>query len=101
MHRIPRHGARDVVFFQHGVLDTSLGWVANGSVGSSAFAAYDAGFDCWLANARSNPPRLHRGARARPRCHLRPPGVRCAGTLAATVGRQQAASTPQRSPMGV
>ena len=27
-------GTRDVVFFQHGVLDTSLGWVANGSVGS-------------------------------------------------------------------
>ncbi len=26
--RIPRHGARDVVFFQHGVLDTSLGWVS-------------------------------------------------------------------------
>lgn len=28
MHRIPRHGARDVAFFQHGVLDTSLGWVS-------------------------------------------------------------------------
>lgn len=27
MHRIPRHGARDVAYFQHGVLDTSLGWV--------------------------------------------------------------------------
>eukprot|EP00887_Chlorella_sp_A99_P006357 scaffold3.g6357.t1 len=59
MHRIPRHGARDVAFFQHGVLDTSLGWVANGSVGSSAFAAYDSGFDVWLANSRANAPRLH------------------------------------------
>ena len=47
MHRIPRHGAKDVAFFQHGVLDTSLGWVANGVVGSAAFAAYDAGFDVW------------------------------------------------------
>jgi hypothetical protein len=27
MHRIPRHGARDAVIFQHGMLDTSLGWV--------------------------------------------------------------------------
>ncbi|KAI7841938.1 hypothetical protein COHA_004465 [Chlorella ohadii] len=57
--RIPRHGARDVVFFQHGVLDTSLGWVSNGVVGSAAFAAYDAGFDVWLGNSRSNAPRLH------------------------------------------
>ncbi|KAL4458518.1 hypothetical protein ABPG75_013383 [Micractinium tetrahymenae] len=59
MHRIPRHGARDVAFFQHGVLDTSLGWVSNGVVGSAAFAAYDAGFDVWLGNSRSNAPRLH------------------------------------------
>jgi hypothetical protein len=57
--RIPRHGARDVAFFQHGVLDTSLGWVSNGVVGSAAFAAYDAGFDVWLGNSRSNAPRLH------------------------------------------
>lgn len=61
MHRMPRHGARDVAFFQHGVLDTSLGWVSNGVVGSAAFAAFDAGFDVWLANSRSNAPRLHIG----------------------------------------
>jgi hypothetical protein len=48
-----------VVFFQHGVLDTSLGWVANGVQGSAAFAAYDQGFDVWLGNSRANPPRLH------------------------------------------
>jgi hypothetical protein len=47
------------VFFQHGVLDTSLGWVANGVQGSQAFAAWDAGHDVWLGNARSNPPRMH------------------------------------------
>lgn len=29
----------------HGILDTSMGWVCNGVTGSSAFAAYDAGFD--------------------------------------------------------
>ncbi|KFM23313.1 Lysosomal acid lipase/cholesteryl ester hydrolase [Auxenochlorella protothecoides] len=59
MHRIPRTGGKEVTLFQHGVLDTSLGWVANGSVGSQAFAAYDAGFDVWLGNSRSNAPRMH------------------------------------------
>lgn len=33
--------------------------MANGSVGSQAFAAYDAGFDVWLGNSRSNAPRMH------------------------------------------
>ena len=55
-------GARDVVFFMHGILDTSMGWVSNGVTGSNAFAAYDAGFDVWLGNSRANPPRLHMGA---------------------------------------
>jgi len=59
MHRIPRRGARDVVFMVHGVLDTSLGWVVGGTGGSAALEAYDAGFDVWLANTRSNPPRLN------------------------------------------
>ena len=36
--------------------------VSNGVVGSAAFAAYDAGMDVWLGNARSNAPRLHVGA---------------------------------------
>ena len=43
----------------HGILDTSLGWVANGVAGSNAFAAYDDGFDVWLGNSRANPPFLH------------------------------------------
>ncbi|KAK2080877.1 hypothetical protein QBZ16_000731 [Prototheca wickerhamii] len=60
MQRIPRAGpAAGVVLFVHGVLDTSLGWVANGAVGSQAFAAYDAGYDVWLGNSRSNAPRLN------------------------------------------
>lgn len=35
----------------HGILDTSLGWVANG-LGSQAFGAWDAGHDVWLGNSR-------------------------------------------------
>ena len=46
----------------HGILDTSLGWVSNGVAGSSAFAAFDAGFDVWLGNSRANPPFLHESA---------------------------------------
>ena len=45
----------------HGILDTSIGWVANGVTGSQAFAAYDAGFDVWLGNSRANPPIDHIG----------------------------------------
>jgi len=59
MDRIPRKEAKDVAFFMHGILDTSLGWVANGVTGSIAFAAYDQGFDVWLGSCRSNPPRRH------------------------------------------
>ena len=54
-------GARDAVFFMHGILDTAMGWVCNGVTGSNAFAAYDAGYDVWLGNSRANPPRLHMG----------------------------------------
>ncbi|EIE26467.1 hypothetical protein COCSUDRAFT_39557 [Coccomyxa subellipsoidea C-169] len=59
MERMPRRDARDCVFFMHGILDTSMGWVSNGVTGSQAFAAYDQGFDVWLGNSRSNPPRVH------------------------------------------
>ena len=58
MDRLPRSGKR-VVFFVHGILDTSLSWVCTGATESQAFAAWDAGCDVWLANSRSNPPRLH------------------------------------------
>lgn len=59
----PCADARDCVFFMHGILDTSMGWVSNGVTGSQAFAAYDQGFDVWLGNSRSNPPRVHIGER--------------------------------------
>lgn len=59
MQRIPRKDSKNVVFFQHGVLDTSLGWVCNGPQGSQAFSAYDEGADVFLGNMRCNPPRAH------------------------------------------
>lgn len=42
-------------------MDTALGWVASasGPTGSQAFAAYDQGFDVFLGNTRSNPPRVN------------------------------------------
>ena len=51
-----------MAFFVHGVLDTSIGWVANGTTGSQAFGAWDQGFDVWLGNSRNNSPRDHTGA---------------------------------------
>jgi pimeloyl-ACP methyl ester carboxylesterase len=69
MHRIPRRGARDVVFMMHGILDTSLGWVVGGTGGSAALEAYDAGFDVWLANTRSNPPRLNTDPKKKGSCY--------------------------------
>lgn len=59
MHRIPRRNSKKVVFFQHGVLDTSLGWVSRTTGGSVAFAAYDDGYDVWLGNTRANPPQIN------------------------------------------
>lgn len=53
-----------MVFFMHGILDTSMGWVSNGVTGSQAFAAFDQGFDVWLGNSRANPPRLHESERS-------------------------------------
>ncbi|PNW76314.1 hypothetical protein CHLRE_12g541352v5 [Chlamydomonas reinhardtii] len=59
LERIPRPGARDTVFFMHGVLDTSMAWVSGGVTGSQAFAAWEAGLDVWLGNSRGNAPRQH------------------------------------------
>eukprot|EP00250_Pteridium_aquilinum_P017266 c23537_g2_i1 orf=690-2930(-) len=52
MERIPRHDSQKVLYLQHGLLDSSLGWVSNGVVGSQAFAAHDQGYDVFLGNFR-------------------------------------------------
>ncbi|XP_026660856.2 uncharacterized protein LOC103708190 isoform X2 [Phoenix dactylifera] len=59
LERIPRRDSRKVVYLQHGVLDTSMGWVSNGVVGSPAFAAFDQGYDVFLGNLRGLVSREH------------------------------------------
>ncbi|CAM6117798.1 unnamed protein product [Calypogeia fissa] len=59
LERIPRHGSKKVLYLQHGILDSSLGWVFGGVVGSQAFAAYDQGFDVFLGNFRGLASRDH------------------------------------------
>ncbi|MCO5593029.1 hypothetical protein L7F22_047034 [Adiantum nelumboides] len=52
LERIPRPESQKVLYLQHGLLDSSLGWVSSGVVGSQAFAAHDHGFDVFLGNFR-------------------------------------------------
>ncbi|KAJ4825122.1 hypothetical protein Tsubulata_036953 [Turnera subulata] len=59
LERIPRRDSRKAVYLQHGILDSSMGWVSNGVVGSPAFAAYDQGFDVFLGNFRGLISREH------------------------------------------
>ncbi|KAG8654313.1 hypothetical protein MANES_05G138900v8 [Manihot esculenta] len=59
LERIPRRDSRKAVYLQHGILDSSMGWVSNGIVGSPAFAAYDQGFDVFLGNFRGLVSRDH------------------------------------------
>ncbi|GER38628.1 lipase family protein [Striga asiatica] len=59
LERIPRRESRKVVYLQHGILDSSMGWVSNGVVGSPAFAAFDQGYDVFLGNFRGLVSREH------------------------------------------
>ncbi|GMH39624.1 hypothetical protein BSKO_07522 [Bryopsis sp. KO-2023] len=59
MHRIPRPASKKATFFLHGMLDSSICWVAGGVTSSPAFEAYNQGYDVWLGNSRNTPPREH------------------------------------------
>ncbi|WOL11474.1 hypothetical protein Cni_G20237 [Canna indica] len=59
LERIPRRDSEKLVYLQHGILDSSMGWVSNGVVGSPAFAAYDQGYDVFLGNLRGLVSREH------------------------------------------
>ncbi|KAG5522617.1 hypothetical protein RHGRI_034687 [Rhododendron griersonianum] len=54
-----RRESRKVVYLQHGIMDSSMGWVCNGVVGSPAFAAFDQGYDVFLGNLRGLVSREH------------------------------------------
>ena len=45
---------KNVVFFQHGLLDSADCWVMNTAEHAPAFVAARAGFDVWLGNNRGN-----------------------------------------------
>eukprot|EP01012_Entosiphon_sulcatum_P017720 TRINITY_DN22462_c0_g1_i1.p1 TRINITY_DN22462_c0_g1~~TRINITY_DN22462_c0_g1_i1.p1 ORF type:complete len:600 (+),score=109.99 TRINITY_DN22462_c0_g1_i1:51-1802(+) len=60
LERIARPDSRSVVFFQHGVLDSSFGWVSCGNTGSVAFLAFEQGHDVFLGNLRGNGPSYNR-----------------------------------------
>ncbi|XP_078153224.1 uncharacterized protein LOC144548438 [Carex rostrata] len=59
LERLPRRDSQKVVFLQHGILDSSMGWISNGVVGSPAFAAHDQGYDVFLGNLRGLVSREH------------------------------------------
>ncbi|TMW95984.1 hypothetical protein EJD97_008087 [Solanum chilense] len=71
LERIPRRDARKVVYLQHGVFDSSMGWISNGVVGSPAFAAYDQGYDVFLGNFRGLVSREHVDGNISPRQYWR------------------------------
>ncbi|WOG93765.1 hypothetical protein DCAR_0313052 [Daucus carota subsp. sativus] len=59
LERIPRRDSQKVVYPQHGLFDSSIGWISNGVVGSPAFAAFDQGYDVFLGNLRGLVSREH------------------------------------------
>lgn len=44
---------KNVIFFQHGLLDSSYSWIENGE-NSLPFLALKGGYDVWLGNFRGN-----------------------------------------------
>jgi len=52
LERLPNPGSRKVLYMQHGVMDSSFAWVANGADNALAYRAHDEGYDVFLGNFR-------------------------------------------------
>jgi len=52
LERLPNPGSKKVLYLQHGVMDSSFTWVANGADASVAYRAHEEGYDVFLGNFR-------------------------------------------------
>eukprot|EP00002_Diphylleia_rotans_P016037 TRINITY_DN3115_c0_g1_i6.p1 TRINITY_DN3115_c0_g1~~TRINITY_DN3115_c0_g1_i6.p1 ORF type:complete len:497 (-),score=72.75 TRINITY_DN3115_c0_g1_i6:193-1683(-) len=52
LQRIPRPDSKKILYFQHGLLDSSSAFIASGGVCGLAYSAYDKGYDVYLGNLR-------------------------------------------------
>ena len=50
--RIPRKNSHKVLFLQHGLVDSALGWMGMDAIHSPALAFHDSGYDVWMGNLR-------------------------------------------------
>jgi len=59
LHRLPRPESRNVMFLQHGVMDSSYSFIANGASDGLAFRAFDKGYDVFMGNFRGTSSLKH------------------------------------------
>lgn len=59
LHRLPRPGSKNVMFLQHGVMDSSYSFIANGASDGLAFRAFDKGYDVFMGNFRGTSSLKH------------------------------------------
>lgn len=57
MDRIVNTNSYNIVYFQHGYMDSSLSWIIHGQEDSIAYAARDSGYDVFAGNLRGMYPR--------------------------------------------
>lgn len=60
LHRLPRPGSDRVMFLQHGIMDSSYSFVANGASEGLAYRAFDKGYDVFMGNFRGTSSLRHK-----------------------------------------